>query len=94
MRGGAKRQRGIGSLRQEAAETGQRRKPDSGSALACCGSGVTVEFGGDRTSPVFLRLGIAKLGFEVQAGEGMEYVVGQERYPQEGLDGLGLVFPG
>src|ERR1017187_1818880 len=63
----------------------------SGSTLGS-GSGVRVELGGDQTSPVFVQLGVAKLGFEVQAEEGMKDVVGQERHQQECLDGLGLVF--
>jgi hypothetical protein len=49
----------------------------SGSALACRGSGVSVEFSGDQTSPVFVRLAIAQLGLEVQADEGMKNVAGR-----------------
>ena len=63
----------------------------SGSALRN-GSGVGVEFGGDQTSPVFLRLGAAQLGFEVQTDESMKDVVGQEDRQQERLDGMGIVF--
>ena len=88
---GAKRAAGDRQFETRASEAarGGRR---SGSALACRGSGVSVEFGGDQTSPVFLRLAVAKLGLEVQADEGMKNVVGQERHQQECLDGPGVVF--
>src|ERR1035437_7449842 len=78
---------------QRTANAGQVRYVGrSGSALACRSSGVSIEFSGDQTSPVFLRLAVAQLGFEVQADEGMKNVVGQEHQQQECLDGLGVVF--